>query len=222
MSGPGSQLDEEDPVSRRGFLEPLLTEEFPGLALRYLTVEQGSGRSNRALKSRLRVLSDRFSGPQAINLRQRPIPWAYRVFYRHIGLDPDEQPTPVEEIALERMKKGGFVSQNLLDDALVIATMESGVALRAFDADRVVPPLGIRGSRAEEMLDGRPGALPSGTLVIADQERPVALLFGAMGSGRGVVKKTRRMTLCSVQVEGVPDIAVEEALWLLAEALRSG
>ena len=44
-------------------------------------------------------------------MRHQPIPWAYRVFYRHIGLDPDVQRTPVEELALERMKQGGFKSQ---------------------------------------------------------------------------------------------------------------
>ena len=27
-------------------------------------------------------------------MRQQPIPWAYRVFYRHIGLDPDEHAHP--------------------------------------------------------------------------------------------------------------------------------
>ena len=106
-------------------------------ALRYAVVERGSGRSTRELKERLPTLSDRFSGAQAINLRHQPIPWAYRVFYRHIGLDPDQQPTPVEELALERMRQGGFRSRNLLDDALTIAIIESGVALSAFDADRV-------------------------------------------------------------------------------------
>ncbi|HKJ36394.1 MAG TPA: B3/4 domain-containing protein [Solirubrobacterales bacterium] len=213
---------DQEPQATAGFLDRSLREEFPGLALRWLVLARGSGRSNRALKARLHILSDRFAGPQAIQLRQRPIPWAYRVFFRHIGLDPDEQPTPVEAIALERLKKGGFASQNLLDDALTIAIMESGVALQAFDADRVVPPLGLRPSRSGEELDGRPGALPEGTLVIADSERPVGLLFGAMGSGRGVSKKTTRTALVSIQVSGVPDIAVEEALWLLVEALESG
>ena len=85
-------------------------------------------------------MSNRFSGPQAIALRHKPIPWAYRVFFRQIGLDPDEQPTPVEAVALERIKRGGFVSQSLLDDALTIAIIESGVALRAFDADRADGP----------------------------------------------------------------------------------
>ncbi len=123
-------------------------EEFPGLALRWTEVGRGSGRSNAALKERLSILSNRFAGPQAIQLRQQPIPWAYRVFYRHIGLDPDEQPTPIEAIALERLRRGGFVSESLLDDALTIAIMESGVALQAFDADKVRAPLGIRPSRS--------------------------------------------------------------------------
>ena len=56
--------------------------------------------------------------------------------------------------------------------------------------------------------------------MIADEERPVALLFGALGSGRGVDKHTNRTILCSIQVKGVPDIAVEEALWLAAGVMR--
>ena len=166
------------------------------------------------------MLSDRFSGPQAVNLRHQPIAWAYRVFFRHIGLDPDEQPTPVEELALERMRSGGFKSRNLLDDALTIAIIESHVALRAFDADRVTGRPGIRQSQPGEELEGRPGELPEGTLVIADDARPLGLLFGATADGRGVDPKTKRTLLAAVRVKGVPDIAVEEALWLAAGVMR--
>jgi DNA/RNA-binding domain of Phe-tRNA-synthetase-like protein len=208
-------------VPESGWLGAELREEFPGLALRYITVDRGSGRSPPEVKDRLRELSDRFSGAQAINLRHQTIPWAYRVFYRHIGLDPDEQPTPVEAMALERMKRGGFRSQNLLDDALTIATVESRVALRAFDADGADGPLGIRPSTEGEALEGRPGPLPAGTLVIADQLRPLGLLFGATADGRGVHPKTKRTIVCAVGVAGVPDVSLEEALWLAAEILRS-
>jgi DNA/RNA-binding domain of Phe-tRNA-synthetase-like protein len=211
----------EDPVPEAGWVTPELREEFPGLALRYLVVEQGSGRSPRRLKQRLAELSNRFSGAQAINLRHQPIPWAYRVFYRHIGLDPDQQPTPVEELALERMKRGGFISQSVLDDALTIAIIESGVAMRAFDAGRLEGIPGIRQTVPGEGLEGRPGELPPGTLVIADQVRPVALLFGATAAGRGVRPPTSRTMLVAVQVKGVPDIAVEEAIWLASDVLRS-
>jgi DNA/RNA-binding domain of Phe-tRNA-synthetase-like protein len=203
-----------------GWLAPELRDEFPGLALLELLVERGSGRSPREVKERLRRLSDRFSGPQAVNLRHQPIPWAYRVFFRHIGLDPDHQRTPVEELALERMKHGGFRSRNRLDDALTIATVESGVGVRAFDADRVLRPLGIRPTLPGEALEGRPGELPQGTLVVADAERPLSLLFGALAAGRGVSPKTKRILLVAIQVGGVPAIAVEEALWLAAGVLR--
>jgi DNA/RNA-binding domain of Phe-tRNA-synthetase-like protein len=209
-----------DAPPESGWLAPELREEFPGLALRFVTVDRGSGRSPREVRARLAGLADRFSGAQAINLRHQPIPWAYRVFYRHIGLDPDEQRTPVEQLALERMQKGGFPSKSLLDDALTIATVESGVALRAFDADRVSGRPGIRPSAPGEGLEGRPGELPPGTLVIADEERPLALLFGATAAGRGVESKSKRTLLCGIQVKGVPDIAVEEAVWLATEVLQ--
>jgi DNA/RNA-binding domain of Phe-tRNA-synthetase-like protein len=203
-----------------GWTAPELVEEFPGLALSYLVVERGSGRTTRAAKERLKHLSDRFTGSQAINLRHQSIPWAYRVFYRHIGLDPDEQPTPIEQVSLERMKHGGFVSRNLVDDALTIAIAESRVAVRAFDADQVQGRLGIRPTAEGEGLEGRPGALPGGTLVIADEARPVALLFGATADGLGVRSRTNRTLLCAVVVAGVPRIAAEEALWVAAGVMR--
>jgi DNA/RNA-binding domain of Phe-tRNA-synthetase-like protein len=211
----------QEAVPEAGWVTPELREEFPGLALRYLLIDRGSGRAPRRLKQRLADLSNRFSGPQAINLRHQPIPWAYRVFYRHIGLDPDQQHTPVEAVALERMKRGGFISRSLLDDALTIAIIESGVALRAFDGSRVEGRLGIRQTEPGEGLEGRPGELPPGTLVIADEARPVGLLFGATAAGRGVRPRTTRTILAAVQVKGVPDIAVEEALWLAVDVLRS-
>ena len=121
---------------------------------------------------------------------------------------------------LERMKRGGFESVNLLDDALTIAIVESGVALRAFDADRITGTPGIRPSAPGEALEGRPGELPAGTLVIADEQRPVALLFGATGADRGVQPKTRRTLLVAIGVKGVPDIAIEEALWLACGVLE--
>jgi DNA/RNA-binding domain of Phe-tRNA-synthetase-like protein len=203
-----------------GWVAPELRQEFPGLALRYVVVERGSGRSPRELKQRLGLLSDRFTGGEAINLRHRPIPWAYRVFFRHIGLDPDRTRTPVEQLALERMQHGGFRSRSVLDDALTIAIVESGVALRAFDADRIGGVPGIRPSSPGEALEGRPGELPAGTLVIADDERPVALLFGATGANRGVRPRSKRTLLAAIGVKGVPEIAIEEALWLATGVLE--
>ena len=210
---------EDEAAPERGWVAPAVADEFSGLGIAWITVEARSGRSPRQVKERLRELSNRFHGGHAIQMRQRPIPWAYRVFFRQIGLDPDRTRTPVEQLALERMKQGAFVSRSQLDDALTIAIIETGVALRAFDADRAEGRLGLRASAPGESLEGRRGELPSETLVIADEHRPLALLFGATAEGRGVHPHTSRITLAALAVKGVPEIAVEEALWLARAAL---
>ena len=207
--------------SMPGRVEPALLEELPGLKLRHVTVERGSGRTTRGLKEQLRMLSDRFAGPQAIAMRNKPIPWAYRVFSRHVGLDPDRQRPPGEAAIVDRLVHGGFRSQNLVDDALTIAVIESGVPIRAFDADRLSGDPRIRSSLVTEELEGRSGELPPGTLVVADDRRPLSLLFGPMAAGRGVSPATKRTTLIAIGVSGVPDIAIEEALWIATEALES-
>jgi len=55
--------------------------------------------------------------------------------------------------------------------------------------------------------------------VLADAAGPVGVLFGALAPGRGVGPRTTRITLLALQVAGVPDIHVEEALWTVAETL---
>ena len=210
-----------EPAPRQGWVAPHIASEFPGLGIAWVEVDAKPGRSPDSVRRRLRVLSDRTYGSQAIHLRERPIPWAYRVFFRQIGLDPDRTRTPVEQLTLDRLHDGGFSSRGLPADALNIAIVETGVALRAFDADRLAGAHCIRDSAPGVSRPGAAGELPSGTLTIADEERPVALLFGATGEGFGVEKGTRRLAVASVQVKGVPQIAVEEALWMAASTLEA-
>jgi DNA/RNA-binding domain of Phe-tRNA-synthetase-like protein len=204
-----------------GWVDTDLQVEFPELRLRWIAHEGGSGRSPHEIKDRLRGLSDRYTGGKAVHLRQEPIPWAYRVFFRQVGIDPDDHRTPAEQAALDRMKHGSFRSRNLLDDAMVIATVETGVPMLALDADRVTPPLGLRLSEENERLGGEGRPLSVRQIVVADAERSVAVLFGDIAEARGVDPDTRRMLLCTVQVKGVPEIAVEEALWTASEVLRT-
>jgi DNA/RNA-binding domain of Phe-tRNA-synthetase-like protein len=204
-----------------GWVEPGLAEEFPGLSIVSTALETATGRSPEALKERVRFLSDRIGGPQAIQLRQQPIPWAYRVFFRQIGLDPDTTRTPIEQLIFERMHDGRFKSRNRVDDALTIAMVEVGVALRAFDADRVEGRLGLRLSEEGEGFEGRVSPLPDGTIVVADERRALGILFDRTAEGRGVRRGTSRVLLAAIGVRGVPDIALEEALWVAGSALRA-
>ena len=202
---------------QRGSVAGELAAEFPGLALHWVAIEAGSGRSPSEVRERMRDMSNRISGPKAVQMRQEAVPWAYRVFFRQVGIDPDERRTPAEQIVLDRLKHGGFKSRNLLDDAITIATFETGVPLIAFDADQVEPPLHLRLAGDGELMGAAGRPLSSGQIVIADRERPVAVLFADLDPDCGVTPRTGRMAMVAVQVEGVPDIAIEEALWMVEE-----
>lgn len=210
-----------EPAPTPGWVAPHVAAEFPGLGIAWIELDGRPGRSPESVERRLRETSDRFYGAHAIHMRERPIPWAYRVFFRQIGLDPDRTRTPVEQLALDRLQDGGFKTHGLPADALTIATVETGVALRAFDVDQLDGALCIRDSAPGESLAGRPGELSHGTLVIADERTPAGLLFGATGESREVGRRTRRIAIAAIQVDGVPQIAIDEALWMVAAMLSA-
>jgi DNA/RNA-binding domain of Phe-tRNA-synthetase-like protein len=201
-----------------GWVESELAEEFPELSLVHARVDVRPTRSPREVKQRLRMLADRYTGGKVVHMRQDPVPWAYRVFSRQVGIDPDHDRTPVEAVALRRLKQGGLRSENLVDDALTIAIAETGVPVIALDAERVEGEVGLRLSRPGEQLAGvRP--LSARQIVVADDRRPVAVVLGEVSHEAGVTPDCRRMVLCALRVKGVPAIAVEEALWTTAEVL---
>jgi DNA/RNA-binding domain of Phe-tRNA-synthetase-like protein len=207
-------------VAAAGFVEPRLKAEFPGLALAWTTLDVRPRASPRWVKQRLRDLSDRVGGASVVAMRTQPIPHAYRAFFRQIGLDPDATRIPSEEAAVARLLHGGYQSVDLLADALLIALVETGVAVWALD-DKLVEPggLGIRATGQGERLGKVSQPLPAGRLVVADASRVHALLFGQIAPGHAATASTRRVALFAVGVAGVPAIHIEESLWTCAEVL---
>jgi DNA/RNA-binding domain of Phe-tRNA-synthetase-like protein len=210
------------PELERGWVDRELAEEFPALALWLMRVQARSGHSPEAVRRRLRQLSDRITGGHVIHMRQDPVPWAYRVFWRQIGIDPDTDRTPVEQIALDRLEWGGLRSRNLLDDALVIATFETGVPVIALDADKVGKAIGLRLTGDDEWLGEAGRILSSRQIVVADEDRCLAVLSGEVSQDHGVRDSARNMVLCALQVKGVPEISIEEALWTVSDTLADG
>jgi DNA/RNA-binding domain of Phe-tRNA-synthetase-like protein len=201
-----------------GWVEPELAEEFPELRLLHARLDVRPTRSPKEVRQRLRMLADRYTGGKVVHMREDPVPWAYRVFSRQVGIDPDHDRTPVEAVALRRLKQGGLHSENIVDDALTIAIAETGVPVIALDADRVEGELGLRLARAGERLD-EARLLSDRQLVMADAERPVAVVLRDVSRDAGVTPDTQRMVLCALGVKGVPRISLEEALWSAAETL---
>ncbi len=216
--------DPERPTAHDGWVAEELRTELPGLGLVSIVLPAPRARrSPEGIRDHLAMLSTRFRGADALALRQRPIPHAYRVCYRHVGLDPDTTRTPVEAAAIERLVQGGFVSRGLLDDALTIALVETGVPMWALDADAVHGDLWLRLARTGERLGDHAEAppLPTGQIVVADSHAPLAPLFGEPSTHLLPTKRTTRLLLFAVPVDGVPRVHVEEALWQCADALAA-
>jgi DNA/RNA-binding domain of Phe-tRNA-synthetase-like protein len=215
------------PAPALGWCAREVEQELPGLRLLSTRVEVArsgplTGRSPADVLERLREKSNRFRGATAVAVRREPVPSAYRVFFRHIGLDPEIVRTPIEAAVLERMIKGGFLSRNLIDDVLLIALLDTNVPVWALDAETVDGPLGIRASEAGEQLGRGAQApeLPSGRLVVADASAPLAVLFGELAPDHAPSERTRSLALFAVQVAGVPELYAEEALWSACAALE--
>ncbi len=210
-----------DPSLDEGWLDREVADEYPDLRLVSTTVPAPAARSSRALRERLALLADRFHGARALTIRREPVPAAYRAFFRHVGIDPDVQRTPVEAAVLDRLLQGGFTSRGVLDDALLIALVETGVPVWALDDERLDGPLGLRTARAGERLGEGEYApdLAPGHLVVADAGDAVAVLFGDVAPSRRPSRGTTRLRLFAVAVPGVPELHVEEALLGCADAL---
>jgi DNA/RNA-binding domain of Phe-tRNA-synthetase-like protein len=209
----------------RGMIAPELTAEFPGLRLHWTELEARVQDSPRDVRRRLRELSDRVAGAGVVAMRTQPIPHAYRAFYRQVGLDPDAARIPSEEAAVRRLLQGRFQSRGMLQDALLIGLVETGVPVWALDARRVeVDSLGIRaaasGDRLGSSVEGL--ALTPGQLVVADAASVHASLFGEPASDHAPGPGTQRIVLYAVAVDGVPAIHVEEALWVATDVLEAG
>jgi|HubBroStandDraft_4_1064222.scaffolds.fasta_scaffold145489_2 DNA/RNA-binding domain of Phe-tRNA-synthetase-like protein len=220
--GPGERLQ-----PRIGWRAKEIEEELPQLRLvvshaRLARAGATKRRSPPGVERRLHGLSNRFKGARAVGVRREPVPSAYRVFYRQIGLDPEVARTPIEAAVLERMLHGGFLSAGLLQDVLLITLIDTGVPVWALDAGAVEGELGVRLSQEGEPLGRASDAwsLPAGRLVVADGSTALGLLFGALAGDCEPGARTRELALFAVQVSGVPTLYVEEALWTCRNGLE--
>ncbi len=178
-TGPERGAHEERAAA--GWCAVEVEEELPGLRLLigealHTRAQPLTGGSPPEVRQRLRELSNRFRGARAVGVRREPVPAAYRVFFRQIGLDPDVVRTPIEAAVLERMLSGGFLPSSLLEDVLLIALLDTGVPVWALDTDRLDGPIGVRASAEGERIGGSPQALglPAGRLVVADSSAALA------------------------------------------------
>jgi TetR/AcrR family transcriptional regulator len=192
----------------RGAVSSDLREDFPELAIWLATTPGRPGPSPDAVVRRLDSADARLTGAAAIGARSESTPWAYRVFARRVGVDPDALESPLD------------AAGTLPEDAQRVATAETGVPLLAFDADRLDGEPWLRRAIPGERIGGHP--VEPGRPVLADRTRVLAAPFGPTDPTAGVTEETESITFVALQVKGVPDVGVEEALWTVVEISRAG
>lgn len=205
---------------RRAPVLGTLRTDLPELAIWTVGTDARSGRSPASVRRRLKALSGRASAAEAEGTRPEATPWAYRVLLRQLGADPADPRSVTEELALHPAEGAELDSAGLPADALLVAAIETGVPLLAFDADRLDGELALRRARAGELLGGDGSPLPEGRVVIADHAHPVAALLGETAAAMAPTPKSERIVLVAIQAKGVPDLSAEEALWTAIEILR--
>jgi DNA/RNA-binding domain of Phe-tRNA-synthetase-like protein len=216
--------DQPTPAPAAGFVAPDVAAEFPGLRLQYVAIAHRPRPSPPSLVRRLRELSNRYRGANVVSMRTKPVPRAFRSFFRQIGLDPDVSRIPSEQAAVGRLLHGGFRSVDQISDACLVALIETGVPVWALDADVVDDGgLGIRTIADQEPVPLRDElAVAPGSLVVADRRSVHAVLFSEPAPGHGVGSRTGRVMLYAIAVDGVPEIHIDEALWCALDLLRAG
>lgn len=189
----------EPPVPHAGAVAPEVAADLPGLALWELTAPAAlHRRRDPDVRDRLRELAGRITGPVVIEARQDEIVHAYRVAFRHTGLDPDVDRTPYEAALVERLRHGGFPSRDVVTDALLLALLDTKVAVVACDDTVLRGPLRV--------------TLDDGAVVLADDDRAVAPLWGAPVPELLPTADTAAVRLAAVTPGGVPAVAAWEAL----------
>lgn len=208
---------------RTGWIDNGVASEFPDLGLHWArAIVSFLPAPRRRAREGLRDLSARHPTGRTVLMGTDPTAQAHDVFYRRIGLNPDVPPRPpAQAVMAERLLQGEFKSRSLIEDASLIALLETGVRVTALDATDFSDALGIREARRGESIPGARGdeSLPTGRLVIAGNGAPMCAVFGKISRPWQVQKATAEVLLFAVRPPGVSGMQADEALWMVRSIL---
>lgn len=146
------------------------------------------------------------------SLKDDPIMRAYRDFFWRIGIDPTKI-RPASEALIRRILGGkDLPTINTLVDAYNLASVESRIALAAFDADKLEgEELIMRFARSGEEFLGigmnKPKKLGGEEIVVADSKRLIAIYPYRDADYSKVTLETSGIYLMTC---GVPGISLED------------
>ena len=200
---------------------PELQSSFPGLRVVELKIEGLEVEStNPALESFKREVQDRVRQRTASlsEVKDQPIFRAYRDFFWRVGIDPTKV-RPAGE-ALTRRILGGrdLPTVNTVVDAYNIASVETSVAIAAFDLDTIDEgSLVMRRATRDEPFRGigmvSPDSLTGVEVVIENQAsgKLVAVYPYRDSDDSKVTEQTKEVLFMMCGVPGIDDLTLERA-----------
>ncbi len=158
------------------------------------------------------------------SLKDLPTARAYRDFFWNVGVDPTKT-RPAAEALIRRILGGKPIpSINTLVDAYNLASIQTEVALAAFDTDRMRGGLNMRFAvEGEEFLGigmSKSIRLSGGEVVISDEEKLIAIYPYRDAENTKVMEATRNVLLMVCGVPGISDGALSEAARVATEYVK--
>lgn len=194
-----------------------LREAHPGLVARLLRAEDVHVRRRHddleAYKEAAVEAARR--GYTLEGLKDEPRIRAYRDFFWRVGIDPTKT-RPASEALLRRVLQGRPLPRvNTLVDAYNLASLETRVALAAFDAATLAGDLRLRPAEAGEPFLGigmdDPVALQGREIVVEDDQGLVAVYPYRDADRTKVTLDTHDAVLMVCGVPGLKEAVLEEA-----------
>lgn len=141
---------------------------------------------------------------------------AYRDFFWRIGIDPTKN-RPAAEALIRRILAGKpLPAINSLVDAYNLASIETEIALAAFDSGKVHGTLNMRSAKGGEEFYGigmaKPLRLTGGEIVIVDSERLVAVYPHRDAQHSRVAFETKSVLLLACGVPSIDKKDLDKAL----------
>ena len=140
-------------------------------------------------------------------LKDVPIFRLYRDFFWRLNIDPTKI-RPASEALVRRVLQGKSLPNiNTVVDAYNLASIKTGVPLAVFDAEKLKGDLMMRFARKGEKFLGigmkEPVTLKGGELVIADEEKLIAIYPYRDSDEAKVTESTTNILVVSCGVPGV-------------------
>lgn len=206
---------------------PQLQSSFLGLRVVELRMERLAVRStDSALESFKREVQERIRRRIASleEVKDQPIFRAYRDFFWRVGIDPTKV-RPAGEALTRRILGGRDLPRlNTVVDAYNLASVETSIAIAAFDTkmvkeDALLMRMAMRGELFHGIGMNSPDFLTGAEVVIEDQEshRLVAVYPYRDSDDSKITESTKGVLFMMCGVPGIADVALEKARDLTRE-----